>query len=240
MIYKDLNYLLERHRNQIRRHYTDYKSRVLKLIEKEVPIKDLIYFLKAYPGLKGAFNSLAKEADMYEVFDIIDDKLASYLHYEIFQDLCKKYCVSESDSADYSEHLINYMEKIDIKHYFAINSKLLEECTDESRKFTLKMDLAETTKLTRIIELENYLAPILSSISKESIMPSQIKLIDVRKGCLTLTYLVPAVVADAVLTADVGLSEEHIIATLRSLSVLSLKFGEIEVDCSVGKYQRVC
>lgn len=212
------------------------------MIQKDVPINELIYFLKDWPGLEGCakkFDSLPKEADMIEVFKIIDDELASYLHYEIFQYLSDKYCDSKGDSAAYSEHLKNYIEQLDIKHYIDINPELKKfHCADESRKLFLKMDIDQTTKFTKIKELEDSIATILRSISKEAIRPSQIKLIDVKKGCLTLTYLISAVVADTVFAAYERLSEDHI-ASLRSLSVLSLNFRESEIDCGVGKWMCV-
>ena len=231
----NLKHQLKLGRDRIRKHYTSFKSTVCSLIiKKGIPIDELLFFLRDYPGLekcKERFDSLPKDVKYYDIFKLIGDEFASYLHYDIFQDLLDKYCTASEKDCDelkYSEHLKAYIEQLDIKHFLKINPDL-QKLPCGSKELCLKMDIEETTRITKIKHLESSLASILDS----GLLPTDLKLIGVEKGCLILKYLIPEVISDVIFTSDIKLTEEQY-EDFRSLSVLWLKCGNIKVNIDSG------
>ena len=196
---------------------------------KNVPVGDFLYFLKALPDCKNKFDSLSEDSTLLDVFDTIDNKLASYLHYEIFLSIINKYCTSseKSDCEDlkYSEYLKEYIDHLDVKHFLEINSELENLASTDTSKLCLKIDMDETTKITQIKDLESSIAEILGP----SIRPSELKLIDVKKECLLLTWIIPAIAANDIFAKKIT---EDQIKRFHSLSVRWLKCEDIEVDCT--------
>lgn len=223
----DLEHQLRLRREQIITHYASYRSDVRKLIiSKQEPVDDLVYFLKLLPGLgqfEGRLKSQEEEPSIRMVFDLIDE-YSSYLHYEVFKSILDKFCPEEKDGDDfkYPEYLKDYIKKLDVKHFMMINPEL-EKLFDD-KYLRLKIDIEETTNITKIKKLKSSIAAILGS----ELNPSKLILVDVKKGCLILTFLIPADVAEAIFAKK--LSKDQI-ERLRSLSVLWLKYEDIEVDC---------
>ena len=232
-VYQDLSHQLRLRRRQIMNRYAEFRSSVYELIKnKNVPVGDFLYFLKALPDCKNKLDSLSEDSTILDVFKIIGDELSSYLHYEIFQSIINKYCTPsekvDCDDLKYPEYLKDYIEHLDIKHFLEINSELENLSSTDTKKLCLKIDMDETTKMTQIKDLESSIAEILGP----SIRPSELKLIDVKKGCLLLTFLIPAITADA--TFANKLTKDQI-KRFHSLSVRWLKCEDIEVDCTEGK-----
>ena len=198
------------------------------IINKNVSVRLFLFFLKGLPDCACVFDSLSSEenTDIINVFELIGEKLASYLHYEIFQCILNKYCdprEKDCDDFKYPEYLEDYIAHLDIKHFLEINSKL-SEISGDTKKLCLKIDMDETTKITKIKDLESSIAKIF----KPTLRPSELQLIDVKKGCLILTFLIPATAADAIFGKEFNKNQ---IEMFRSLSVLWLQCKDIKVDC---------
>ena len=224
---KDLDHQLRHERDQIITRYAFYTSSIYEsVVSKNIPVKNILRFLKRLPDCAQQFDSLPEEPDMYAVFEIIDKKLASYLHYEIYQSILDKYfTTSEKDSEyyfKYSEYLKAYIERLDIKHFLKTNSELAN--LSDTKELCIKIDMDETTKITRIKDLESRVATILG----EGLRPSDLILIDVKKGCLILTFLIPATAADAIFARKFTTDQ---IERFRSISILWLKCEEYEIEC---------
>ena len=222
---KDLDHQLRHERDQIITRYAFYTSSIYEsVVSKNIPVKNILRFLKRLPDCAQHFDSLPEEPDMYAVFEIIDKKLASYLHYEIYQSILNKYFTLEKDSDDlkYSEYLKAYIERLDIKHFLKINSELVN--LSDTKELCIKIDMDETTKITQIKDLESRIATILG----EGLRPSDLILIDVKKGCLILTFLIPATAADAIFARKLTTDQ---IERLRSISILWLKCEENAIEC---------
>ena len=230
-VYQDLRHQLKMRRNQIITRYAKFSSSVYEIVKiKNVPVGDFLYFLKSLPDCKNKFNSLPEDSTLLDVFYIIGDKLASYLHYEIFLSIIEKYCtsseISDCDDFRYPEYLKDYINHLDIKHFLEINSELENLSSTDMKKLCLKIDMDETTKITRIKDLESSIAEILGPSTR----PSELKLIDVKKGCLILTFLIPNAIFTKTLTKDQ-------IKKFHSLSIRWLKCDDIEVDCREEKFE---
>lgn len=219
---------LEFSRDKVITHYASYRSRICSLvIRKGVSVSEFVYFLRGLPDFVEnghKLDSLPTEAGMYDVFRIIDDDFASYLHYEMFQCILDEYGTDLERNSDklskYPEHLRVYIHQLDIKHFLMMNPKLpILSC---SEKIFLKIDLDLTTKITRIKELTTRLTTILGL----GLRPSELKLIDAKIGCLILVFCIPAVKADAIADKTTTAAQ---IEGLRGLSVHWLKCGDIVV-----------
>ena len=222
---KDLDHQLKHERDKIITFYAFYTSSICEsVVSKKIPVEKILHFLTKLPGCAQLFDSLPEEPDMYAVFKQID-KIASYLHYEIYQSILNKYfTTSEKDSDDlkYSEYLKAYIERLDIKHFLKINSELVN--LSDTKELCIKIDMDETTKITRIKDLESRIATILG----EGLRPSDLILIDVKEGCLILTFLIPATAADAIFARKFTTDQ---IERFRSISILWLKCEEYEIEC---------
>ena len=194
-------------------------------------IRRLISFVKGLPSVKQCLQKfkLPENPDCDDIFELIESEFASYLHYEIFQSILEKYCTdSEKDHPHlkYSLYLKNYIETLDVENFVYINPGLKR--FSESEKIYLKIDtdrqMAEI-KMAEIKQLEDSIATILGNMR-----PSDLILIDVKDGCLILTFLLPASTAHAIFANELRVDQ---IERLHSLSVLWLKYEDFEIDCRV-------
>ena len=231
---KDLHHQLKVSRNQIRTRYASFRSGVLDLIiEKGVPVKKFLYFLRRLPELEECaqkFKLLPKEPDIYDIFVLIDDEFASYLHYEVFETILIEYSSPlerDCDKLRYSDYLKLYIKQLNIKEFLKLNPDL-EKISATSKELCLKIDMDETTKITHIKDLESSIAGILGL----GLTPSDLKLIDVEEGCLILTFLIPAAIADNIFAKNISADQ---IKKFQSLSILWIKCGNIMVE-TTGEY----
>ena len=231
---KDLLHQLKVSRNQIRTRYASFRSGVLDLIiEKGVPVRKLLFFLKRLPELEECaqkFIKLSKEPDIYELFDLIDNEFANYLHYEVYETILIQYSSPserDCDNLRYSDHLKFYIKQLNIKEFLKLNPEL-EKISATSKELCLKINMEETTKITQIKDLESSIAGILGL----GLTPSDLKLIDVKEGCLILTFLIPAAIADNIFAKKISADQ---IKKFQLLSILWIKCGDIMVE-TTGEY----
>ncbi len=244
----DLKYNLERNIDKIITKYGSYVDCLRERInEKEVSPEDL----RAYLLTISAFNSsykgqlltlmsdrkdeLERNETITQIFNFLVTQYASFLNYEIFEKILKRYKIDENqEELKYPEHLKEFMEKHKISEFVKINPSLkeVEKRMKDSKTLILKFDIENTCRLAKIDELKKFVANFFD------LNPSALHIVDIKEGCVTVTFLIPASVANAIFTLFTKFSSEQE-DKLRVHSVLWLEcngytyhIGEDEPDHS--------
>ena len=223
----DLKQQLQNNCDKIRKRYASFVSDICKLlIYKKVSIEELQTFLSRLPALEDSddFKSLSREAvTIHAMIDLIGDKFASFLYYDIFQSILDKYCSDAekcSDVLKYSVHLKDYINQHSIEEFILINPTLKKFISD-SKEVHLKIDIKKTSKIAEVVEFERTIANILD------IKQSMLHLYKIEDGCIILTFHIPTAVAEKVFNA--GLTEKQI-KRLQHSPVLWLKCGDYKIN----------
>ena len=224
----DLEFILEKNLKEIIRKYASYVDCLCSIIEeKGVSPKSLRLFLlslpvstRSYQGQKLTLLSdkkdeLEEAKTITDIFIFLTTEWASFLNYDIFQDIIKNYNISEDqERLKYPEHLKAYIEKHKISEFVKINP-LLKQMTG-SKELVLKCDIENTCRLAKLVELKKVVAEILD------INPSTLHIVDIKDGCIVVTFLLPASVANAIFTPDTVFTPQQK-DELRAASVLWLE-----------------
>ena len=221
----DLEYVLEKNLDEIITKYALYVDCVRALVkEKGVSPEDLCSFLlslsassKSYKGqtlslLSDKKSELIKKGTITDIFNFLTTECASFLNYDIFEKIQKKYNLpGDREELSYHEYLKAYIESHKISEFIKINPLL--NCEDGSKKLILKYDIETTCSLAKVNELKKFIAKILD------LNPSALHILDIKDGCLLVTFLTPASIADAIFTSDTAFTSQQI-HELQSASVL--------------------
>ena len=213
------------------------------MIKKGVTVEHLRTYLLKLPAfactaddkkntLLAGVKAELKEADtIHKIFDLIGEEYTTFLNYDVFNFIYDKYCPDmEHEDLKYPEYLRAYINQHNIKEFFEINPKL-EKCTAAYKKLQFKLDIEPTCKIAKIVDLEPKIASILG------VKPSALRLVSVEEGCVIVTFLVPAFVADAILPADKKMTTDEAIA-LRALSVLWVQCGDYREEVNVEELKK--
>ncbi len=224
----DLKFILKKNLKEIITTYATYVDTVRVLVEKiGVSPEELRSYLLSLPAtskssrgqeltlLSDKETELKRCDTIIEIFNYLKTKCASFLTYDIFQCTLKYYNISEDqERLRYPEHLNAYIEKHKISEFASINPLLKHK--KGSKELTLKFDIKNTCKLAQVDELKNVIAEIMD------LNPSALELVDIEDGCVIVTFLIPASVADAIFTANTVFTSQQE-DELRAASVLWLK-----------------
>ena len=154
-----------------------------------------------------------------DIFDFLTTECASFLNYEILQDILEFYEIPEDqERLQYPKHLKAYIEKHKVSEFVKINP-MLKKHVNGSKELMLKFDIDTTCKLAKVVELKKFVAKTLD------LQPSTLHLIDIKEGCVVVTFTVPASVADAIFTSNKVLTMQQE-DELRAASVLWLKCND--------------
>ena len=203
-----------------------------------VSVEDFRTFLVKLPAfandqqekLLSAATAEMKEANtINKIFDLIDEKYASFLNYDIFQSIQNTFCRGlDSEDLNYSKHLKAYVNEHKISEFCSVNSQLAKfNDTDEKLRFKFDFEMV-TSKVAKVLDLKKRIADILG------VTPSTLRLLSVEEGCLIVTFLTTAFVADAILPADGELTTKQT-EDFRAISVMWLECGGHRVEISSGK-----
>lgn len=197
----DLRFILERNLKEIIKKYAAYVDCAVE--KKEVsPIELRFYLLSISAFCSGSCNGqrfalvsdeheLKSCATITDIFAFLTTKCASFLNYDIFQDIIKKYDIATDRSElNYPQYVNEYIEKHKVSEFMKINPLLKPK--NGSETLTLKYDVDYTCKLAKISELKNSLAEILD------LHPSALHIIDIEEGCIVVTFHILASVAKAI------------------------------------------
>ena len=172
--------------------------------------------------LSGIRNELEKAETIDHIFMILSDKCTSFLNFEIFQSMVDEYDIDKSqEKLNYPQYLREYVNKHKLSEFASINP-LLEKLDDGSKEVKLKMDIDYSCSLAKLDDLRKPIANILG------IKTSTLRIVDVKEGCVLVTLLIPAPVADAIFISDEIFSAKDM-CNFQALSVISL-------ECNGYKY----
>ena len=141
---------------------------------------------------------------------------ASFLNYEIFQLIVDKYQLDNGqEEFKYPDHLKAYVNEHKISEFVEINP-LLKDFTDSSKEVILKIDIVATSRLAKIKNLGTKFAEILH------VNPITLRLLDIKEGCVVVTFLIPTPVAKIVFNKYTTLTERQI-QDFKTLAILWMK-----------------
>ena len=86
-----------------------------------------------------------------------------------------------------------------------------------SKELILKYDIENTCRLAKIDTLKKFIAKIMDDLN-----PSALQIVDIEDGCVILTFLIPASVADAIFTPTKVFTQQQE-EEFQSASILWLK-----------------
>ena len=206
------------------------------VVNRGVSVQRLCTFLLELPAfasdedenqgrlLSGVQEKLEKADTIYNVFNLLRKECASFLNYDIYESIQNKFCTEvECEDFKYPERLKAYIEQHSIKEFLDVNPQL-EKFTKASKKLTLKIDIEVTSKVAKVVNLKSSVAALLG------LRPTALRLLGIEEGCVIVTFLIPAFVADAIFGAgkivSTKLKEE-----LRNLPVLWMNCGNFNLTC---------
>ena len=225
-ILMDLQFILRRKLREIIRKYGLYVDCLRCLLEERgvTPhaLRSYLLSVTAFSGssdehmiaLISEKKQALKEAQtVTDIVDFLTTECSSFLNYEIFQDIAKKYKIrADREELRYGEHLKAYIKEHKVVEFAMINP-LLKNIKEDSKILTLKLDVENTCRLAKVVELKQSIAEALE------LNPSTLHIVDCREGCVVVTFLIPAAVADVLFKADTKFTP-HQMDQFRALSVL--------------------
>lgn len=157
--------------------------------------QDLMLLSSHQPELKKADN-------LNDIFDLLSREYASFLNYDIFEFIVNSYKLDKSqEELQYPEHLQDYIKRHSISEFMKINP-LLKEISDTSTELILKINMSTTSRLAKITELKESLANTLH------INIATLRLLDIKDGCIEVTFLLPTHIAELLFNEHTCFTEE--------------------------------
>ena len=161
-------------------------------------------------------DKIERADSIHRVFEVLTTDCCSFLNIDIYKSIMKKYDIkAETEDLRYPNHLIDYIHKHKISEFLSINPRL-KTIPDSLKKLTLKFDVKDTSKIAKVCNLKRCIAGILN------LPPSALQLVDIEKGCVVVTFLIPTEVADYIIST----LKDQQIADIQELSVKWLKCGD--------------
>ena len=228
-VQEDLEYLLEINLEAIEKRYASYVSYIYDSIEEmNVSVNKLLMYLLNLPALNcdkskdgqqykllsGVRNDLKKATSVKEIFFVLNE-CASFLNYDIFESIQKKYKIADSRELKYPEDLKAYIDMHKVSEFVKVNPKLAK-FTTTSETVVFKFDIPMTSRIAKVLDLKKALAKILR------LKPSALQLLSIREGCVEATFLIPSDVADFIFKEITPRQLEEI----QALPVMWLKCGD--------------
>ena len=225
----DLQFILNRNLKAIIKRYGYYVNclRVI-LQEKGVSPKELsdhLLSLSAFSAehrlalIADKDHKLEKAEAIIDVIVFLKKECSSFLDYEIFQEIATKYNIREDrEELRYGEYLTAYVNKHKVSEFIQVNPLL--KSRDSSEKLTLKLDLQSTYRLAKVVELKESIAEVFK------LNLTALQIVDLNKGCIVVTFLIPAHVADILFTTDTEFTP-HQVDQFRALSILWIECNNL-------------
>ena len=206
--------------------YSRYVSCIRKALSaKGVSPQDLVSDLLTMPAtseseqdltlLSAHRTELEKATTLNEIFNCLTTECASFLDYDIFKFVVETYELNQGqEKLKYDHHLKAYIHKHNISEFFKINP-LLKKLSASSTELLLKFDIEPTSKLAKIIDLKSSIAEVLGLRS------ATLQLLDIKEGCVAVTFSIPTPVAETVFNKDTLLTVRQV-ADIQALAILQL------------------
>ena len=203
------------------------------VVNRGVSVQSLCTFLLELPAfvsdedenqgrlLSGVQEKLEKADTIYNVFNLLRKECASFLNYDIYESIQNKFCTEvECEDFKYPDRLKAYIDGHNVKEFFDVNPQL-EKVTEASIKLCLKLDIEVTSKVAKVVNLKSSVAALLG------LKPSALRLFSVEEGCVIVTFLIPAFVADIIFATGKMITMSK---GFQDLSVLWIKCGDFKFD----------
>lgn len=170
-------------------------------------------------------DELERAVEVNQIFNFLNSGCASFLDFKIFEKIINKYDLNkDQEELTYPEHLENYINKHTISEFLDINPALVKY-TEASEKVLLKFNIKQTCKLARVKSLSGAVA------EKMKWNPSAVLIYDIDKGCVIVTLLIPASLANAVFIGKELFSDSEK-ADFLQMNILWLKCNGFTYDFS--------
>ena len=230
-VYADLKLQLELNLEKIMYQYGSYVHCVrTSIIRKGVSAGEYLLALPAFDSIKLKLSLLSdiraeleKATTINGIFNVLNSNYATFINYEIFQRIADDFDIDQDrDKMKYPEHLDAYIKMHKLSEFEDINP-MLKNIESGSKKMVLKFDIELTRALAKLQDLTRAVAKLLG------LRPSALRLLHIEEGCVIVTLLIPALVADFIFSrVDAFASEE--VKEFQALSILWL-------ECNGHKYE---
>ena len=224
---------------EISEQYAEYVMYIRdSVIEKEVTVRSLVNYLLFLPGFKyrndkdehkllhGKRAQLKQAETVEDVFLLLYEECASFLNYNIFLSIAKKFGGNKCDHLKYPEYLKAFVEKHTISELVKVIPNLEKKCDSSKQKVTCKFNIELTERVAEVSNLKIRIADILG------LNVQSLELVDVNDGCVVVTFLVPAHIAGPIFTAFTGQQVEE----FKAAKIIWLKYEDrCLLDFSDGK-----
>lgn len=178
--------------------------------------------------LSGIRSELEKATAVHKIFNLLSTQYASFLDYDIFEFIIEEYDIDESQPRmKYPEYLEAFINQHKLAEFVEINP-LLKDFSDPSKELILKIDIESTCTLARLKDLTKAIASILG------LKKSALRLLDVAEGCVVVTLLISAPIADFMFANDMKFTSQQV-EDFISISVLWLKYNDIKYEFFSGE-----
>ena len=177
-------------------------------------------------------DDLKKATSISDIFSFVSG-WASFLNDDIFKSIMERYKIPKDhcESMKYSDHLHEYLLKHELSCFTKINPRpgRLEELKNRKPEalsettLTLKVNSERLCRIAHVVNLKQTVATILE------MKVSALRLLDIREGCVEVTFLVPALTPDVLFGGGKTLTSRQV-EQLQELSIEWMKCGEHEID----------
>ena len=226
----DLQQQLQHNLNEILERYRHYVLHIRGSVERmKISIESLLDHLFYLPGMKHHYNKEKHELlhgkreklktmkTIRELFLLLDEECTSFLNYGIFQSIATEYGINEDcDELKYPEHLKAYLKKHTISEFAMVNPGLQKKYDSSKKEFICKFDIEYTERVAKVANLQIRIADILG------LNAGSLELVDVNDGCVEVTFLVPAHIADTTFTQDPAFTPQQV-KELQAIKIIWLK-----------------
>ena len=151
------------------------------------------------------------------------------MNYGLFESIAKKYKISgKSDDMKYPKHIKVYLNSHKISEFAQINPLLGSMNDSSKRALAFKFDIKLTKRVSKIMSLKQCVADVLG------LNIFSLELVDVSKGCVVVTFLVPKHVADNIEKTFTSKQKKSGFQALRQQQQLhALKVILVKVDDTI-------
>ena len=228
-ILKDLKHSLKLRLKEIIQQYSSYVRLICKSLKEKRGPGGQSFLLIVQGDLKNlsAFNHIYHKEKMLNlshsnnfedlILGTLSSSYASFLNCEIFQFLVDKYNLDDGDELfQYpKKHLKDFLKSHKISNFKDINP-WLNKPEHSSTQLVLKLDIEVTAELSKFLDVHEAVARALGLNS------AALRIIDIKDGCVIVTFLISPNVAKILFNEHTSLTEEQVEA-FQALSALWLK-----------------
>ena len=230
---KDLKFMLDRNRRGIVYQYASYCRCISQSIkEKNISVKDFCAYLTSLEALESSNDvqcrllteirtELEEAKSTHDLLALVNKYCTSFMNIGILEHIVEEYDLDKGQNKmKYPQYLLEYINKHKIKEFAEMNPELVKSA-EKLKIIGLKLDIAATSKLTKIIDVQDAVARILD------LKPSALQLYSIEDGCVVANFHLPTRVAEIIFTRRKKFSpveqKEFI-----SLSVLWLEYEDMK------------